>query len=109
MPTIRGVTRLSLKNFLVLTDFSVASPAALPFAPRPAANIVHMFAIKVGGRELIGPILMGMSRPVHVLQRPRLSKLSSTWPPSPLLMLRKTIRTLPCIQVSVEAELVGEE
>jgi nucleotide-binding universal stress UspA family protein len=32
MPTLSRVTRLSLKNILVPTDFSVASRAALPFA-----------------------------------------------------------------------------
>jgi nucleotide-binding universal stress UspA family protein len=38
MPTLRRVTRLSLKNILVPTDFSVASRAALPFATTLAAS-----------------------------------------------------------------------
>jgi len=38
MPTLRRVTRLSLKNILVPTDFSVASRAALPFATTLAAT-----------------------------------------------------------------------
>ena len=37
MPTIRRLTRLSLKDILVLTDFSVASRAALPLATPLAA------------------------------------------------------------------------
>ena len=38
--------------------------------PRPSfANIACKLLPKIGGRRAIGPILMGMSRPVHVLQR----------------------------------------
>jgi nucleotide-binding universal stress UspA family protein len=38
MATLRRVTLLSFKNILVPTDFSVASPAALPFATTLAAT-----------------------------------------------------------------------
>ena len=41
----------------------------LIFPDLASANIACKFAAKVGAAELIGPILMGMSRPVHVLQR----------------------------------------
>ena len=41
----------------------------LIFPDLASANIACKLAAKVGGSELIGPILMGMSRPVHVLQR----------------------------------------
>jgi malate dehydrogenase (oxaloacetate-decarboxylating)(NADP+) len=41
----------------------------LIFPDLASANSACKLAIKVGGGELIGPILMGMSRPVHVLQR----------------------------------------
>jgi malate dehydrogenase (oxaloacetate-decarboxylating)(NADP+) len=41
----------------------------LIFPDLASANLACKFAAKVGGVELIGPILMGMSRPVHVLQR----------------------------------------
>src|SRR5215469_7591754 len=41
----------------------------LIFPDLASANIACKFAAKVGGGELIGPILMGMSRPVHALQR----------------------------------------
>lgn len=41
----------------------------LIFPDLASANIACKFAAKVGAAELIGPMLMGMSRPVHVLQR----------------------------------------
>ena len=41
----------------------------LIFPDLASANMACKLAAKVGGGELIGPILMGMSRPVHVLQR----------------------------------------
>ena len=41
----------------------------LIFPDLASANIATKLVAKVGGGELIGPILMGMSRPVHVLQR----------------------------------------
>ena len=34
-----------------------------------SANIAYKLLMRVGGAEAIGPILMGMSKPVHVLQR----------------------------------------
>ena len=41
----------------------------LIFPDLASANIACKLVAKIGGGELIGPILMGMSRPVHVLQR----------------------------------------
>ena len=41
----------------------------LIFPDLASANIACKLLAKVGGGETIGPILMGMSRPVHVLQR----------------------------------------
>ena len=41
----------------------------LIFPDLASANLACKLTAKVGGGELIGPILMGMSRPVHVLQR----------------------------------------
>ena len=34
-----------------------------------SANTCYKLLKRIGGAETIGPILMGMSKPVHVLQR----------------------------------------
>ncbi|HSP13880.1 MAG TPA: NADP-dependent malic enzyme [Thermoanaerobaculia bacterium] len=41
----------------------------LVFANLDAANAAYKLLWRVGGAEVIGPILQGMSKPVHVLQR----------------------------------------
>ncbi len=41
----------------------------LIFPDLESANIAYKLLIRIGGAEAIGPILMGMSKPVHVLQR----------------------------------------
>ena len=41
----------------------------LIFPDLTSANTCYKLLARIGGEETIGPILMGMSKPVHVLQR----------------------------------------
>jgi malate dehydrogenase (oxaloacetate-decarboxylating)(NADP+) len=45
------------------------SANVLIFPDLNSANIAYKLLMKVGGAEAIGPLLMGMSKPVYVLQR----------------------------------------
>ena len=51
--------------------FSTLTSAAnvLIFPDLNSANIAYKLLMQVGGAEAIGPILMGMSKPVYVLPR----------------------------------------
>ncbi len=41
----------------------------LIFPSLESGNVAYKLLARIGGAEAIGPILMGLSKPVHVLQR----------------------------------------
>jgi malate dehydrogenase (oxaloacetate-decarboxylating)(NADP+) len=57
-----------LKEFYPFSDLT--GPAnVLVFPNLSAANTAYKLMGEIGGAEIIGPILLGMRRPVHVLQK----------------------------------------
>ena len=69
----------------------------------------NKFAITVDGGEFIGPILMGMRRPVHVLQRAATVEVIVNVASIAVVDARENDgHTHPYVHVSVEPERVGE-
>src|SRR5690606_30847133 len=64
-PALMPEYRTELYPFTTLTG----SANVLIFPDLDAANIAYKLVWRLGGAEAIGPVLMGMSRPIHVLQR----------------------------------------
>jgi malate dehydrogenase (oxaloacetate-decarboxylating)(NADP+) len=82
----------------------------LIFPDLASANIACKLAAKVGGGELIGPILMGMSRPVHVLQRTAtVEEIVNVAAIAVVDAQENDTYAHPHVHVSVEPELIGED
>ena len=51
-------------------SLSLTGPAnVLVFSRLSAANASYKLLDKLGGADVIGPVLLGMAKPVHILQR----------------------------------------
>jgi malate dehydrogenase (oxaloacetate-decarboxylating)(NADP+) len=57
-----------LERFYPFSPLKGAEPNVLIFPDLDSANITYKLLQRLGGAEVIGPILMGMSKPVHLLQ-----------------------------------------
>ena len=82
----------------------------LIFPDLASANIATKLVAKVGGAELIGPILMGMSRPVHVLQRTAtVESIINVAAIAVVDAQENDTYSRAHLHLSVEPELVGED
>jgi malate dehydrogenase (oxaloacetate-decarboxylating)(NADP+) len=82
----------------------------LIFPDLASANIACKLAAKIGGGELIGPMLMGMSRPVHVLQRTAsVEEIVNVAAIAVVDAQENDTYTHPRGHVALEPELVGED
>lgn len=57
-----------LKESYPFSDLVDESPNTLIFPNLAAGNIAYHLLMEVGGAEAVGPILLGLNKPVHVLQ-----------------------------------------
>ncbi len=80
----------------------------LIFPDLTSANIACKLLVKIAGGETIGPILMGMSRPVHVLQRSAAVEDIVNVAAIAVVDAQES-ETYPHARVPVEPELVGED
>lgn len=82
----------------------------LIFPDLASANIACKLAAKVGGGELIGPILMGMSRPVHVLQRTAsVEEIVNVAAIAVVDAQENDTYAHPHVHLPVEPEVIGED
>jgi malate dehydrogenase (oxaloacetate-decarboxylating)(NADP+) len=82
----------------------------LIFPDLASANIATKLLAKIGAGETIGPILMGMSRPVHVLQRTvTVEGIVNVAAIAVVDAQDNDTYAHPKIHISVEPELVGED
>jgi len=82
----------------------------LIFPDLASANIATKLLAKIGGGEIIGPILMGMSRPVHVLQRTAtVEEIVNVAAIAVVDAQENDTYAHPHVHVPVEPELVGED
>ena len=57
-----------LRENYPFSDLVTESPNTLIFPNLAAGNIAYHLLQEVGGAEAVGPILLGLKKPVHVLQ-----------------------------------------
>jgi malate dehydrogenase (oxaloacetate-decarboxylating)(NADP+) len=82
----------------------------LIFPDLTSANIATKLLARIGGGENIGPILMGMSRPVHVLQRTAtVEEIVSVAAIAVVDAQENDTYVHPHVHLSVEPEIVGED
>ena len=82
----------------------------LIFPDLASANIATKLLTRIGGGESIGPILMGMSRPVHVLQRTAtVEEIVNLAAIAVVDAQENDTYAHPHGHVSVEPEVVGED
>ena len=82
----------------------------LIFPDLASANIACKLTSKISDGELIGPILMGMSRPVHVLQRTAtVEEIVNVAAIAVVDAQENETYAHPHVHVPVEPELIGED
>ncbi len=82
----------------------------LIFPDLASANIACKLVTKIGGGEMIGPILMGMSRPVHVLHRGATAETIVNVAAIAVVDAQENdTYAHPHVHMAVEPELIGED